>query len=57
MKTLKALVDLNLILSVGLLVICMGIDAPALYKVGFAILSVIADALVTKCDKMEKEDK
>ena len=56
MKIIKALVDLDLILSVGLLAICIGIDAPALYKVGFAILLVIAFALVAECDKMEKEN-
>lgn len=56
MKTIKALVDLDLIISVGFLAVCIGIDAPALYKVGFAILSVIAVAMVGHCDKIEKEN-
>lgn len=56
MKTLKALVNLNLILSVGLFAICIGIDAPVLYKDGFAILTAIALVLVAVCDKMEKEN-
>ena len=56
MKTIKALAAVDLVVSVGILAIAVGIDAPALYKVGFAILSVIAVAMVAECDKIEKEE-